>query len=290
MTVTLAIGDFSRATHISVKMLRHYHQIGLLEPADVDTATGYRRYAPDQIATAQVIRRFRDLDMPLDDIHAVLKAPDLESRNRIIASHLSRLETNLTRTQDAVSSLRDLLERPTATGPISHRHLAATPAAAITETVDVADALVWYQGALGELAATLAAQHLDPAGAAGGVFTDELFEESHGEATIFIPCAQAVRAMGRVAPMVVAPADLAIIVHPGPPTGIDRAYGALGAYVTQHALAVNGPLREYYLVGPTDTDDETLWRTEVGWPIFPTHPTGRPRPTQEVQQGKRQSP
>ena len=40
----LAIGDFSRATHMSVKMLRHYHQIGLLEPVDVDRATGYRRY------------------------------------------------------------------------------------------------------------------------------------------------------------------------------------------------------------------------------------------------------
>jgi len=33
-----SIGDFSRATHMSVKMLRHYHQIGLLEPADVAEA------------------------------------------------------------------------------------------------------------------------------------------------------------------------------------------------------------------------------------------------------------
>ena len=125
-------------------------------------------------------------------------------------------------------------------------------------------------GQAGELAATLAAQRLDPAGVAGGVFADELFADSCGEATIFIPCTQAVRAMGRVVPVVVPSADLAIIVHPGSPKDIDRAYGALGAYVTRYALAVNGPLREYYLVGPTDTDDETLWRTEVGWPIFAT--------------------
>ena len=76
VTATLAIGDFSRATHLSVKMLRHYHEIGLLEPADVDPDTGYRRYATAQIGTAQVIRRFRDLDMPLEEIHAVLTAPD----------------------------------------------------------------------------------------------------------------------------------------------------------------------------------------------------------------------
>jgi hypothetical protein len=42
--------------------------------------------------------------------------------------------------------------------------------------------------------------------------------------------------------------------------------------VTQHALAVDGPIREYYLVGPAETRNESLWRTEVGWPIFETRP------------------
>jgi hypothetical protein len=45
VTSTLTIGDFSRATHLGVKTLRHYHDIGLLEPVDVDADTGYRRYA-----------------------------------------------------------------------------------------------------------------------------------------------------------------------------------------------------------------------------------------------------
>jgi DNA-binding transcriptional MerR regulator len=274
MSATLAIGDFSRATHLSVKALRRYHDIGLLEPVDVDPDTGYRRYAPQQIGTAQVIRRFRDLDMPLEDIQAVLNAPDLETRNQVIGTHLRRLEANLSRTQDAVASLRDLLEQPTATPSIHHRHLPATPAAAITQTVQTADALIWYQGALGELTATLAAQHLDPAGPAGGVFADEMFAEEQGQATIFVPCTHEVRPMGRVAPLVIPPVELATIVHPGPHTGIDRAYGALGAYVTQHALGIDGPIREYYLVAPSDTDDETQWRTEVGWPIFQTRPSG----------------
>jgi DNA-binding transcriptional MerR regulator len=53
----VAIADFSRATHMSVKMLRHYHQIGLLEPVEVDRCTGYRRYSTDPISTVQIIRR-----------------------------------------------------------------------------------------------------------------------------------------------------------------------------------------------------------------------------------------
>jgi DNA-binding transcriptional MerR regulator len=276
---TLAIGDFSRATHLTVKTLRHYHEIGLLRPVEVDPDTGYRRYASDQIGVAQVIRRLRDLEMSLDDIHAVLNAPDVEARNGVIAAHLARLEANLIRTQDAVTSLRRLVEQPSAAPPIHHRHLPATPAAAITETVERDDALVWYQGALGELTATLSAQHLDPAGPAGGIFADELFGESRGQATIFLPCTQTVASTGRVAPLVVPPIELATIVHSGPHSGIDLAYGALGAYVTQHALTIEGPIREYYLVGPADTDDETRWRTEVGWPIFQTRPTGYPAGT-----------
>jgi len=42
--------------------------------------------------------------------------------------------------------------------------------------------------------------------------------------------------------------------------------------VTQHALAVDGSIREYYLVGRRDTQDTSQWRTEIGWPIFHTGP------------------
>jgi len=271
MRSALAIGDFARATHLSIKTLRHYHQVGLLEPAEVDPQTGYRFYAPGQIPTAQVIRRFRNLDMPLDVISAVLAAPDLAARNDLIAAHLDRLEEGLARTQSAVSSLRDLL-RPETSAPIDiqHRTVAETPAAAISEVVDVRDALDWYQGALGELYATLAAQGLPSTGWGGGIFATELFSQERGQATIFLPCRGTVRPMGRVAPLVVPGAELATTVHVGPHTDIDRAYGALGGYVTRHALAVDGPIREYYLVAREDTADESRWRTEIGWPIFQT--------------------
>ena len=132
MPAALTIGDFSRATHLSVKTLRHYHHVGLLAPADVDADTGYRRYTTEQIPTAQVIRRFRDLDMPLDQIHAVLEAPDLGTRNELISAHLASLEQNLARTQSAVASLRDLLAGPSAVAPVSHRPVGAADLLALT--------------------------------------------------------------------------------------------------------------------------------------------------------------
>jgi DNA-binding transcriptional MerR regulator len=268
----LSIGDFSRATHMTVKTLRHYHRIGLLEPAAVDPHTGYRRYTPEQIPTAQVIRRFRDLDMPLEEIQAVLTAPDLRTRNERISAHLKHLEEELGRTQRAVTSLRGLLAPPPADVPagIELRSVPAAPAAAISEVVDAEDSVSWLQGALGELYATLTAQNVSPGGHAGGIYADELFTDHRGQATIFIPCTGEIRSVGRVTSLVVPRAELAVITHAGPPSDVDRAYGTLASYVTRHALAVDGPIREYYLIGQRDTPDTSRWRTEIGWPVFQT--------------------
>jgi DNA-binding transcriptional MerR regulator len=102
----------------------------------------------DQIPVAQVIRRFRDLDMPLDRIRAVLETSDLAVRNRLIAEHLDVLMDNLEKTQPAIASLRDLLECPAllGDGEIVVRRVEATLAAAISETIDLEDVCTWYQG------------------------------------------------------------------------------------------------------------------------------------------------
>jgi DNA-binding transcriptional MerR regulator len=277
MSSSLAIGDFSRATHLNIKTLRHYHRIGLLEPAQVDPDTGHLRYGTDQIPTAQVIRRFRALDMPLEAIHAVITTPDPAARNQLIGAHLRRLEATLARTQEAAASLRDLLDPPVeATSvAIEHRRMLAATAAAVTSVIDVEDATGWYQGALGELHALLTAQKITPSGPGGAVYANDLFTHGRGEATIFLPCDETVRATGRVNAVVVPEVDLALAVHTGPhDRELDRSYGSLAAYVTDHALGVEGPIREYYVMGPHETSDEDQWRTEIGWPIFHTGQPG----------------
>jgi DNA-binding transcriptional MerR regulator len=269
MTGSLTIGDFSRVTFLSVKTLRHYHRVGLLEPADVDPVTGYRRYTTVQIPVAQVIRRFRDLGMPLDDIGSVLRAPDQTTRSELIAAHLTRLEESLAETQRAVASLRELLEHPSLSAVIEHRRIRATQTAAITSTVEIGDLPAWYQGAMGEIQGTLSAQGIVASGPPGGIYAYELFTEERGDATLFFPVTSEVRPVGRVEPIWVPGAELAIIVHNGSHDDVDRSYGALATYVSDHALAVDGLIREYYLVGPPD-DDESTWRTEICWPIFDT--------------------
>jgi DNA-binding transcriptional MerR regulator/effector-binding domain-containing protein len=270
MPPSLAIGDFARATHLSVKTLRHYHGVGLLVPAEVDPGSGYRRYTLEQIPAAQVIRRFRALDMPLEKIAEVLGAPDLRARNDLIAAHLARMEEGLAQTHAAVASLRDLLQGPPAALLIEHRSEEAIQSAAICEVVDLDDLGLWFEGAIGELHATLAFQDVPISGPPGAVIANDFFSDERGEVTIFLPVAVPVRSVGRVTSANLPAVELATTVHAGSHADVDRTYGSLATYVSEHALGVDGPIRERYLVGRRDTRDEAKWRTEIGWPIFDT--------------------
>jgi DNA-binding transcriptional MerR regulator/effector-binding domain-containing protein len=278
MATMLTIGDFSRMTHLSVKALRHYHDMGVLEPAAVDPFTGYRSYDTSQVGSAQVIRRLRDLGMPLDSIAAVLAAPDLEARNREIAAHLARMERQLEQTQASVASLRALLTGPAERPVIEVRAIPAVTALAVRQVVDAADLTEWGGGAFDALSAALSAAGLTAAGPYGALYPGDFFELERSEVTVFVPVTLpdarpgSVRLdpAGQVGLLEIPAIEAAIAVHQGAFGEIDRTYAAVGEVVAERAIGVDGPIREYYLVSSVDTDDERKHRTEVCWPVFRT--------------------
>jgi DNA-binding transcriptional MerR regulator len=265
----VSIGDFSRMTHLTVKTLRHYHDVGLLSPAAIDQINGYRYYAKSQVPLAQVIRRFRALDMPVEEVRAILATTDPDQRSKQIATHLERLEQQLRATNAAVASLRALIERPEAQLPIERRAVPQTAALAISERIAVTDVTAWMLAAYTELHAALDAQRVNASGPAGALWSLEVFSDGEGDATVFVPIARDVSPAGRAQPLVVPAAELAITVHHGAHTDIDRTYGALGMHVAEHEVGVEGPVREYYVTDHFTTEDTTRWCTEIGWPIFP---------------------
>ncbi|HEY6569973.1 MAG TPA: helix-turn-helix domain-containing protein [Candidatus Limnocylindrales bacterium] len=101
----LPIGRFARLTGLSIGALRHYDEEGVLAPADVDPATGYRRYRRDQVATARAIAALRDLELSLPAIRALLDADDATDRGSILRDERVRLEARTARLQRALHRL-----------------------------------------------------------------------------------------------------------------------------------------------------------------------------------------
>ena len=72
----LRIGDFSKLSRISIRMLRHYDEIGLLVPKTIDNFTSYRYYGEDQLPVTERIISLKNMGFSLSTIGEILKNYD----------------------------------------------------------------------------------------------------------------------------------------------------------------------------------------------------------------------
>lgn len=252
-------------TRLSRKALRHYHELGLLEPAAVNEHNGYRYYDGSQIETARLIRRLRQLDLPVPELKAYLAAPDEPSRNLILSAHLDRLQAQLRQTEEAVAALQALVAPTRPAPPIEVRDIAATTAVAITGTVALSELVEWWLAATRELADALNGAGTAASGPLGASYDHAIFADERGEATVWFPIERPVQAAGRVRTIEVPAGRFAVTVHGGPDSALDDTYAALGRFVAEAGISRDGPVRERYLAGVLD--DPAPLVTEVSWPV-----------------------
>jgi DNA-binding transcriptional MerR regulator len=89
----MAIGRFARLSGLSIHTLRHYDDVDLLTPADVDANSGYRRYRKRQVPQARLIAALRWIDLPIDEIRQILN--DATAADQILDRHRQRLTRQL---------------------------------------------------------------------------------------------------------------------------------------------------------------------------------------------------
>ncbi|MGS2804765.1 DNA polymerase III subunit beta family protein [Nocardia sp. MW-W600-9] len=123
----LTIGAFARACGLSASALRFYADAGVLVPAVIDEATGYRYYTPDQTGPAQLIRRLRAADMPLPAVVAVLAEPDPARAAALVDDHLAELDRRLRAVHAAADAARSAVRVGTIPGHGARSPLGPTP-------------------------------------------------------------------------------------------------------------------------------------------------------------------
>ncbi len=270
MGAQVSIGDFAVMTSLSRKALRHYHDIGILEPAHIDPHTGYRFYDTSQVDHAHIIRRFRSLDMSIPDIKALLSTEDAAARTNIITTHLEQMEAQLQQTRDTVGALRELLSPVRTSTDVTVRYEPALAVWSVSATIDTSGIDDWFTASLQTLHRAVAAAAGEPTAVVpGGLYDRALFLEQRGSATMFVEAPPSADPPDGIRAEVLPRAEFAVLTHPGGHDGIDRSYAALGIYVNEHLLSSQGPIREHYL-GGTPTDSARFTATEICWPIFTT--------------------
>lgn len=107
MKELFSIGRISKLFHLPVSTIRYYCDIGLVTPAQVDEATGYRYFSADQFELLNTIKYLQALGMPLREISVLLK-------NRTVEGFVAQLEKQREETERQLRELREIRDKLTA--------------------------------------------------------------------------------------------------------------------------------------------------------------------------------
>ena len=107
----MTIGRFARLSVVSPHALRHYDEVGLIRPHDVDASSGYRRYRRAQIRSARLIQSLRILGLPIEEVRQVLHASSRVEVEAVLTRHRRRLERDRSRLDGSITDLDRYLEK-----------------------------------------------------------------------------------------------------------------------------------------------------------------------------------
>jgi DNA-binding transcriptional MerR regulator len=266
----LPIGAFSRASFLSIKSLRAYHEAGILVPARVDSTTGYRTYHASQLIDAAVVARLRSLDLPLEQVRQVVQARDPSVTARILAEHAATMTQRLADVERIVSELHDGLQQPAVHTPVHVRDEPHAHTLAVRGRVNEANFAQFLDAAYSRLAVAADRLAVEPIGPPGALYPPEISDDGDDDVEAYIPLARPVALASPLNGVVnseVPAARVAVLVHAGDYDTIGDTYRSLGTWVAQHAEPLPIPVREVYVVSYGETDDTSRFRTEIHWPI-----------------------
>lgn len=141
----LTIGRFARVSGLTPHTLRHYDEVGLLTPADVDPENGYRRYRRDQVRDARVIQALRGIDLPIEEVKEVLGDPEGAALQTVLRRHRDRLRLSQNRVSDQVAQVDRFIEKGLTMAPTTN----SRPVQLKLAVDDVDAAVTFYQQAFG---------------------------------------------------------------------------------------------------------------------------------------------
>lgn len=260
------IGRFAATSRLSVKALRHYHDLGLLVPAVVDESSGYRYYRLGQANRAEAIRTLRSLDVPLIDVAAVLDG-DEQQVTDLLRHHQSRLADELARHERMLGYVRRLVSGEEHLMPytIDTATLPAQPVASVRRRTDLEHVGEVIAEAFGTLHGTVTTAGVPIVGAPFILYHELIDADTEGTIQVCVPIpAPDVDLSDDVEVDTLPAASTARTVHRGPYDQISPAYHALYAWVQEQGRQPAGAPRETYLNDPTElTVEEQLTQVDI---------------------------
>jgi len=252
------IGEFSRLSRLTATTLRHYDDVGLLPPAAVDPATGYRSYDDEQLPVALRLGVLRSAGVPVPDlvelVHGRLTLEDVLGRQR------ERVEAERTEQERRLALLDELARAPADGLAVAEVELPSRIVAVCRRRSSWAGAEQATRHALVRLLVTLRRLGIEPVLPSGALFP----VDPESELTVVAYAGVDVGAGDPDLDLLELPASPGLrVTHTGSHVLLPYAYRTLLAAASTRGLVPDGPAREEYLDAPPSEPA----RTELSLPV-----------------------
>ena len=261
----LTIGQFSKTCMVTVKALRHYDEIGLIKPAEINDETGYRQYSEEQIPRMLLINRLKYYGFSLSEIKDILSCDDtiltkLKKQKDVLAHSIMETETiiaeldkhirDLERTGDIMSYQNNYNVELVTT---EDRHVIAC-----RQNMSVDDFGKYY----GVLYKRVADENIVLNGVCMAIYHDKEFNPASSDIELALGVDD--RA---IADKTMQGTLCATTVHIGAYSKLNEAYGAITKWIEENDYEITAPPYEIYVKTHFDKLPPEEWETRIFFPV-----------------------
>lgn len=265
------IGEFSKLTQVSVRMLRYYDEAGLLEPAHKDPYTGYRLYSIEQIPTLNKILFLRDLGFNVSEISKALVQWNGEAIGGRLQKRRNEIEREIRAAQYQLSKI-DMAKKDIDRNRITMHYnvtIKSVPGYMVFSLREIVPDYYCEGQLWKEMAHYARKNNIELSDKTFTIYHDPDYREHQVDIEICAPVKQRGQDADRFQFREVAPVpDMACTMVAGPFENIAGAYISFAAWLQEHRLyRMKGPSRQIVHRGPWNEKDSSNFLTELQIPL-----------------------
>lgn len=266
----LKIKEFSLLCGVTVKTLRHYEKIGLLQPFEVDEWTGYRYYNVSQMQAMENIRRLKEMGFSLDEIIEMFASGSLKPTLQTLERKIAENERELHKLQQRCTMLRNLVDSQNKIQKMEQISIQSLPEVIVASHRET----ISSYNDLGRLCCEVIGPEMARLGCKcpepGYCFTIE--HNEYRPTNIDIEYCEQVEEMGKDSEIIQFKKILAVekaicMKHYGPYERLYQSYVELFKYIEQQGYKVIGAPRANYIDGIWNQEDPEKWLTMIQVPV-----------------------
>lgn len=265
------IGDFARLNRVTVKTLRHYDSLELLQPEKIDNFTGYRYYSASQMPRVNRILALKDIGLSLDEIALILNKnlnseqvqTLLELKHVEIAEKIKAEQERLSRVENLMKICKQEAFRMSYDTVM--KNIDPIRVATLRDTIPNYGEQMHLWKELGEHIRKHGAKIVPPCMV---IYHDTGHKEESVDAEVIEPIIGELPETDRIKVGVLEGVkEMATVVHKGTFQTLHMAYNAISKWIEENRYEIVGAQRELYLKGDWLTDDPNEYITEIQFPV-----------------------